>query len=136
MKNLYSILSALLIVFTISSASCQTPQKNTEEVTSTMDVKSYKEMLDNNKGVLLDVRTPEEFSEGHIPGAINIDYNAENFKSEIEKLDKSKQYNVYCRSGRRSAAAMEMMEQSGFNKVINLEGGILGWQEAGYEVKK
>ncbi|REJ81985.1 MAG: rhodanese-like domain-containing protein [Bacteroidetes bacterium] len=101
-----------------------------------MDVKSYKEMLDNNKGVLLDVRTPEEFSEGHIPGAINIDYNAENFKSEIEKLDKSKQYNVYCRSGRRSAAAMEMMEQSGFNKVINLEGGILGWQEAGYEVKK
>jgi rhodanese-related sulfurtransferase len=73
--------------------------------------------------VLLDVRTPGEFNGGNIAGAKNIDFYSANFDAEIEKLDKSKTYYVYCRSGARSANACSKMEAIGI-KAINLSGGI------------
>lgn len=78
--------------------------------------------------VLLDVRTPEEFATGHLRGATNIDWNSSSFETEIKKLDKNKPVLIYCRSGRRSAAAADKMRSIGFTKVIELEGGILDWQ--------
>ena len=78
--------------------------------------------------VILDVRTQEEMEEGHIPGAINIDiYKGQEFLDEVKKLDKSKSYYVYCRSGSRSAQACALMEQLEFDKAFNLVGGFIEW---------
>ncbi|HRH57460.1 MAG TPA: thioredoxin domain-containing protein [Chitinophagales bacterium] len=78
--------------------------------------------------VILDVRTPEEFTGGFIANAVNIDYNGSDFNGEIAKLDKNKNYFVYCLSGKRSASAAAYMRSVGFKNVINLDGGILAWQ--------
>ena len=78
--------------------------------------------------VILDVRTEDECDEGIIPNAINIDiHKGQDFISEIEKLDKSKNYYVYCRSGARSGKACEIMNELGFDNAYNLLGGMLDW---------
>ena len=86
--------------------------------------------------VILDVRRPTEFAEGHIKGAINIDWlDIENFKVQAQKLDVNKTYFIYCRSGKRSNAAAREMAKRGF-KVFDLQGGILLWKQQGFEVVK
>ena len=88
------------------------------------------EQLENDtNAVILDVRTDAEVAQGKIPNTIHIDiYRGQDFVSEIEKLDKSKNYYVYCRSGNRSGQACRLMNQLGFNNAYNLMGGILQWQ--------
>jgi len=73
--------------------------------------------------IYLDVRTQEEVDEGKIPNSVHIDFRKENFAAEIAKLDKSKEYVVYCRSGGRSSKASQMMIDLGFKKVSNMAGG-------------
>ena len=83
----------------------------------------------DENAVILDVRTQDEFNEGFIANAINIDiHRGEDFVNEIEALDKSKNYYVYCRSGMRSAKACEIMNQLGFENAYNLIGGITEWE--------
>lgn len=80
--------------------------------------------------LLIDVRTPQEFAEGHIPGAINIDWEAPDFMESVQKLVPSdKDVALYCRSGRRSAEAARRLSESGLT-VYDLEGGILAWEKA------
>jgi rhodanese-related sulfurtransferase len=86
----------------------------------------HTEMNSNNAAALLDVRTPGEYRSGKIPGALNIDIMDEGFQKAIDRLDKSKTYYVYCRSGGRSGHACQVMAQQGFN-VANLAGGISNW---------
>lgn len=71
-------------------------------------------------GKVIDVRTPEEFSEGYVKGAVNIDVSNPNFESQIAALDKDAAYSVYCRSGNRSAVAVEIMRNAGFTNVVDL----------------
>ena len=79
--------------------------------------------------VVLDVRTEDEFDQGIIPNAINIDiYKGQGFIYKLEELDKSKTYYVYCRSGARSGQACKIMNELGFEKAYNLVGGILAWE--------
>jgi rhodanese-related sulfurtransferase len=73
---------------------------------------------------LLDVRTPAEFDAGHIQGAINVDFENVNFQSEVKKLDVSKTYFVYCRSGNRSSQSVVIMRNSGIKNIYDLQGGI------------
>lgn len=90
--------------------------------------KWWQELDKSEEAVILDVRTPEECAEGIIPNAIEIDIlNPELFMLEIEKLDKDKDYFIYCRSGGRSGQACSIMEQMGFNSTYNLLGGMLEW---------
>lgn len=70
--------------------------------------------------IILDVRTPEEFSDTHVEGAKNFDIFAANFKDQISKLDKNKNYKVYCRSGNRSGQAERLMKSMGFKDVENI----------------
>ncbi len=94
-----------------------------------LDNKSWeKAQKENQNSVILDVRTPEEYEEKHIPKSklINVQ-DAQSFVEEIEKLDKTKSYYLYCKSGGRSAMACNIMEQMGFSDVSNLEGGITDW---------
>ncbi|MBT8184265.1 MAG: rhodanese-like domain-containing protein [Eudoraea sp.] len=78
---------------------------------------------------ILDVRTPEEMEEGYIPGAANIDiYLGQEFLDEVEKLDKSKNYYIYCRSGNRSGQACAILNSLGFEQAYNLMGGFMEWE--------
>jgi len=87
-----------------------------------------KSMSEQQEAVLLDVRTPGEVAEGMIEGAIPIDFFANDFQTQVNALDKNKNYFVYCRSGQRSEQACQIMDQLGFKSLINLEGGILAWK--------
>jgi len=79
--------------------------------------------------VILDVRTEDECNEGIIPNAINIDiYKGQGFIYELEELDKSKNYYVYCKAGGRSEQACHIMNQLGFNATFNLVGGMMQWK--------
>ncbi len=127
----FSVLLSLFLFISFNSA-CQ----KKETGTTLISADSLKVMLNNEHGILLDVRTPEEFAEGHLPGAINIDFKNEGFSAALDTLDKTKQYEVYCRSGHRSGESTEMMSKKGFKKVYHLEGGILKWQEKGFETVK
>ena len=83
----------------------------------------------DENALILDVRTPEEFEISRIPNSKNIDfYNPQNFMLEIEKLNKSESYYVYCRTGVRSANSCQLMNELGFDKVYNLLGGIVEWK--------
>ena len=85
---------------------------------------------------IFDVRTPDEYKEGHLAGAHQLDFlNAEAFDAGIKQLDKAHTYYIYCRSGRRSHGACEKMQKQGF-KVFDMEGGILNWIKLGMPVTK
>jgi rhodanese-related sulfurtransferase len=85
-------------------------------------------LSEETNAVILDVRTDGECAEGMIPNSIQIDFlNAPHFMAEIEKLDKSTPYYIYCRSGNRSGQACMIMKQMGFAKTVNLAGGMLEW---------
>jgi rhodanese-related sulfurtransferase len=78
--------------------------------------------------VVLDVRTPEEFNAGYIPGAILINFKDSIFTQKINALDKSKHYLVYCKTGNRSNKAVQYMLNNGFSKVQQLENGFSKWK--------
>jgi len=87
------------------------------------------QLQNDTNAVILDVRTLAEVEHGKIPGAIHIDiYKGQEFVNEIMKLDKTKNYFVYCKSGGRSGQACAFMNQSGFENAFNLIGGIMQWQ--------
>ena len=85
----------------------------------------------NRDFVVLDVRTPGEFAQGHLEGAVQVDYRSPGFREEMAGLEKTKTYLVYCRTGNRSARAMGIMGELGFRSIYNLEGGIKRWLEEG-----
>ena len=80
-------------------------------------------------GFLIDVRTPAEYQEGHIAGAYNLDYYNPSFVQDIKKLDTNETYLLYCRSGHRSGNTLSLMKELGFQKLYDLQGGILVWKE-------
>ncbi len=83
---------------------------------------------------IIDVRTPEEYAEGHLENAVNIDFKAASFSEEVGKLDKSNPYLVYCKSGVRSAKSVTLMKELGFKDVADLNGGITKWIADGKNV--
>lgn len=111
------------IVFIMISCNAQT-SKNIQ----TIEVAAFaKEIKTTQKPQILDVRTPEEFAQGHINNAQNIDWQNENFVKNTEKFNKNKPVYVYCRSGKRSLKASEKLSALGFKKIYNLDGGFLKW---------
>ena len=122
MKPLFNIASAF--IFSISILSC-TAQTNTALTASEFE----SGISDNDSIQILDVRTPEEYDNGHIKGALLADWNnKEQFEERIKYIDKNKPVYVYCLSGGRSAAAADRLKAAGFTNVVNLEGGINAWK--------
>lgn len=80
------------------------------------------------EGVIIDVRTPKEFRQGHLENALNIDWNGSDFNSHLATIDKDIPVFIYCLSGGRSAAAAEKIRAEGFTKVVELQTGIMGWR--------
>jgi rhodanese-related sulfurtransferase len=119
----------LLLLLIMPLSSCKDDQ-NTSKVVKHITVEEARSMIDTNEVlVVIDVRTPEEFAEGTIPKAINIDVKANDFLDQIIKLDKEKTYLLSCRSGKRSARAAGIMEENGFKYLYNMKGGYLQWQK-------
>jgi len=93
-----------------------------------LNVNSFEEAISSNPNAqLVDVRTPEEFNKGHLKGALNINYQGNDFTTEIAKLDKTKQTYVYCQSGGRSSEACNYMSNQDFSKLYDLDGGFSAW---------
>ncbi|MFD0862722.1 rhodanese-like domain-containing protein [Sungkyunkwania multivorans] len=100
-----------------------------------LDVENFANNTTKNV-TLVDVRTPEEYADGHIAGAANIDYFNDDFAKDISTYDKQTPIYIYCRSGKRSAKAATQMDSLGFRYIINLKGGLMAWEEANRPIVK
>ena len=122
------VFSSFLALLGLATACCQQGFDNA-------DVNGFASIIAAPNVVLLDVRTAEEFNDGHILNAINIDVRQDGFVEETKAtLPIDKTIAVYCRSGKRSANAAGILVKEGF-KVVNLEGGIMAWKEAGMPIE-
>ena len=117
---------------TSTSSTTVTTTANVPTITATDAYTLIQQNLNNPGFIIIDVRTLTEFNSGHIAGAINIDYESPQFTADVSKLDKNKQYLVYCATGIRGAAATQIMISLGFKYVQNMAGGITAWMQAGY----
>ena len=114
---------SLLVLF-LGLTSCL---KNQSEGVQVLDVAKYEQKMTQPDVQLIDVRTPEEFAEGHLENAINIDINGDNFEASVASLDKEKPVMVYCKAGGRSAKAATKLKEMGFKSISDLDGGITNW---------
>lgn len=124
-------------ILLIAMAMCiaQASGCNSNDVISVPALEFQKE-IKTDSVQLVDVRTPQEYAEGHIIGSININVQSDDFKQIAEKeLSKDSTVLVYCRSGRRSLEAADILTRLGYN-VVNLKGGIIEWKEDGLPVTK
>ena len=119
----------ILLFLAFSLSSCQQQQKGGVYTSITID--AFKEIYDTKPEIqVLDVRTPQEWENGYIQGAIFANFYDENFSEKTAKtLDKKQPVYVYCRSGGRSVKASKMLIEKGFTNVINVEGGYLAWEK-------
>lgn len=115
------ISTVMIAIFSVQGLS------QTEKSYSDLTVEELDSMQSRNDVILLDVRTPEEISKGKIGDALEADVLSPGFKAHIQDLDHEKNYVVYCRSGRRSVTASEIMVRAGFIHVYNLVGGYKEW---------
>lgn len=115
----------LILLLLVAFASCTSVNKS-----QILNVKDFNDKTTSANAKIIDVRTPEEFNEGCISGAVNIDYNGANFESELANLDKNETYLIYCLSGNRSGKALDKMHELGFKNIFHLDGGIKAWQAA------
>lgn len=118
------ILSALtLLILALTNAALGQTQLSPDEFEQRISA--------NGKVQLLDVRTPNEYLDGHLRSAKNINYKDPNFRQLVNGLDKNKPVYLYCLSGGRSGAAAKILRESGFNEIYDLKGGYLKWSAAG-----
>lgn len=109
-------------------------QQDNGGTASVVQADEFEKLAADSNAVIIDVRTPDEYSSGHIEGAINMNVY-DNFKQKIGELDTGKTYLLYCRSGSRSHSAMQIMKASGFKSLYDLQGGIGSWEAKGKPVK-
>lgn len=134
--NIKLKLGVVLWVLFISIGCNSKPPLNEHQKSAIHVVKptEFKEKSINQ--VIIDIRTPQEFSQGHIEGAININYYDHSFMEQIGKYDKSKPIFLYCRSGNRTSSAAAKIAKVGFEEVYDLQGGIMSWSRENLEIIK
>ncbi|MFZ3272703.1 MAG: rhodanese-like domain-containing protein [Lutibacter sp.] len=125
---------SILVLVTILGMSCNTKSQSQSDAIKVLTPTEFKEKSVNQ--TIIDIRTPQEFSEGHIEGAININYFDDNFLDQIAKYDKNQPIFIYCRSGNRTTSASKKAEDFGFKEIYDLEGGILYWIKNNNEIVK
>ncbi len=121
--------------FVLALFSCS--ETKSQDTKSDLSAQEFADQIKNSpNGIVLDVRTAGEYSEGHLSKALNIDWYAKDFDSQVKNLDKTKPIFVYCKVGGRSASAADRLRALGFTKVYELAGGILAWEAAKMPVEK
>lgn len=138
-----ALVAGILVAGCSSSDSATTAAKTTDEVSEASDTNAAGIRLVSAADgaaiqtnppqdlVILDVRTPEEFAEGHLEGAIMIDFYRDDFSEQLAELDPDVPYLLYCRSGNRSGQTTAILNDLGFSDVADIDGGILSWTDAG-----
>lgn len=136
-------LSVSLIIGVVLVGGCTGNETQTVTETQIIEVVTPQEafnMIESNRNnpdfVIIDIRTPEEFTEGYIEGAINIDYYSATFEDELDSIDKNKMYLIYCEWGNRSGATLATMEGLKFMEVYDIKSGIEAWLTEGLPVVK
>ncbi len=131
LKSIYFMF--FVCVFLFGLMACSSKPKDKFVNLSTDD---FEKLIENDNVQRLDVRTVAEYSEGHIPGSINLNVLDEQFSAMTDSvLDKSQPVAVYCRSGKRSRNAARLLTKKGYT-VYNLDKGILNWIELGKDIEK
>lgn len=129
------ILSAILGLSALTAckpaAQTETAPAQSTEIKHTDAAQAAKTLAAHPNVTVLDIRTPGEFSQGHIEGAKMIDFKSSDFAENISKLDRNKPYIVHCASGGRSTKSLDIFKDLGFTNVTHLDGGIRGWKAAG-----
>ncbi|SIO31308.1 rhodanese-like domain-containing protein [Halodesulfovibrio marinisediminis] len=130
MKKLQTVLMVVLLLLAV------TAQAQKLQVIDASPAEVH-EFIRTNKGkyLILDVRSIQEFTEGHIEGAEFFPISASSFESAVKRLPKNVTYVVYCRSGNRSQRAKTIMKDAGLS-VLHLDGGIRAWKDAGFPIAK
>ena len=124
MKRFLNLLAAVCCIWL--AVACNAPAGKLKSV----EKAEFAQIIGDGSVVLLDVRTPQEFAQGHIVGAINIDVKDSLFISNVQRqVAPGRRVAVYCRSGRRSMSAAQQMVEKGYD-VVNLKGGFLAWEES------
>jgi thioredoxin len=137
---------SLIIISAVLFSSCGNSQTDTtkqeapieqttpqaEKFIKNVDAATFKELIEKEDGIVLDVRTPEEVANGHIPNASTINIYDEDFEAKINMMQKDKTIYVYCKSGGRSSQAAQLLQKNGFDKVYNLDGGTMAWENNNY----
>ena len=127
-RLLYYFLSLIFVLFFFGCANLSTIPLEMEPVQVSKMLETDPKHLNL---LILDVRTPKEFDQGHIEKAVNIDFYSSTFKKDLSRLDRKKSYLVYCRSGNRSMQTLNIMKELGFRNVASITGGIIKWQNEG-----
>ena len=132
-----SVMLAILLLNIVLVASCrQTTTQTVSVPVPTITASDANNLIAQNVGnqnfVILDVRPADNYTSRHIPGAIDINYESANFKKDVTKLDRNKQYLVYCQTGVNSATAAQIMAGLGFKDVQDITGGYAAWVQAGF----
>jgi len=129
-KTIWLIFSLLLLTSAYSLA--------TEASVENISARTSADLIEKNQSnpdfIILDIRTPKEFDAGHIAGARMLDFYAKSFSQEFRSLDRSKTYLVYCRSGNRSGQLMTAIRDLGFQKIYNMERGLVDWVGQGFKL--
>ncbi len=99
---------------------------------TSLDPTTFKSLLEDKKGILLDIRTPQEYADDQIDNAVSLDFYSSNFEKKLEELDKNLPYFIYCRTGSNTKVVLETMQKAGFKEVFGLKGGLLAWEIMSY----
>jgi rhodanese-related sulfurtransferase len=135
LKKLWILaLLATFTLFTVLSSGCIGNQDTA--ITPSLAYSIIEDNESNTDFVILDIRTPEEYANERIAESVLLDFYADDFENALDKLDKSKTYLVYCRSGNRSSKSMSIMEDLGFIKIYDMGGGINQWKAERYPTVK
>jgi phage shock protein E len=132
MNNRHYLTLAALLFCALAHADDKKPADAVTHVNSS----DAEKLVKDGKVTVLDVRTPDEYKEGHIAGAKNIDFTENDFEKKISALDKSKPYLVHCAGGGRSTNSLGDFKKLGFKSIYHLDGGFKAWQAAGKPVEK
>ena len=142
MRLLFTILATPALLFCSCSEPSQvessTPadSKNAWNVQDVTPAAAQKLLAENKNVRVLDVRTPAEYADGHIKGAVNVDFKAPDFAEKVAKLDKDKAYVLHCRSGNRSGKSLPTLKEQGFGTIYHLNKGFNAWKGANMTVEQ
>lgn len=136
MKLYYKQLLIIFIAIFLVSCNNKQPSKT---ITATGEINvvtplDFKEKSENQ--LIIDVRTPDEFAQGHIKGAVNINLFDRNFTEQFNNFDKSEPIFIYCRSGNRTSKASKQLAKLGFENIYDLQGGIINWARNNQPIEK
>ncbi len=127
------VLGAVVTLIQLQAAE---ESKKKDTAVNHVNAKQAQKLIEEKKVVVLDVRTPEEFKEGHLAGATNINFRGPDFEKRIGQLDKSKSYLVHCAAGGRSTQSLPILKKQEIKSVYHLDGGFNSWKKEGLTVDK